>query len=139
MAILTRAELEKRLSAQDIAQLGDLDGMDAETPGMVDACLADAEAEVMGYARVVVAALPDPAPEILKRLVVDVARYNLYQRHVPEDHPVAIAYRAAVETLKGIAAGRVSLGLPSGAPLGAAVGHAPPRVMTDAALAGMGP
>lgn len=136
MAIIARADLEKRLSAQDITQLGDLEGIDAETPGMVDACLADAEAEVMGHVRVVVASLPDPVPEILKRLTVDVARYNLYQRHVPEDHPVAIAYKLAVETMKGIAAGRVSLGMPASSGGGVVMAYAPDRVFTDAALAG---
>jgi phage gp36-like protein len=140
MPIITRAELQRRISSQDVAQLADLDGLETETPGMVDACLADAEAEVMGYVRAATSrSLPDPAPDVLKRLVVDVARYNLYQRHLPEDHPATLAYRSAVAMLRDIAAGRVSLGIEAVAVGSVDVGWAPARVMTDAALAGMGP
>jgi phage gp36-like protein len=138
MPILTRSELERRLSAQDVAQLADLDGVAAETPGMVDACLADAESEVMGYVRAATSKpLPDPAPELLKRAVADVARYNLYQRHLAEDHPVFIAYRQALQMLRDIASLRIVIG--AGADASVDVGYAPPRVMTDEALRGMGP
>lgn len=137
--ILTRAELEQRLSPQDIAQLADTDGTSAENAGFVEACLADAESEALAWVRSV-GAVPSPAPEVLKRVVCDIARYNLYQRHLSEDHPVVVAYRQVVETLKGIAAGRIVITEPhDGAIVGAAMGYAPTRVMTDAALQGMGP
>lgn len=143
MPILGRDQFEMRLSAQDIAQLADLDGNGAETAGAVSAALADAEAEVLGYVMSVAALpLPDPAPELLKRLVCDVARYNLYQRHLPEEHPVTVAYLRAVATLRDIASGRLRLSLGGGdqvGSVGVAAGWAPARVMTDAALQGMGP
>lgn len=137
--ILTRAELEQRLSPQDIAQLADTDGNSVENTGFVDACLSDAESEALAWVRSV-GAVPDPVPEVLKRVVCDIARYNLYQRHLPEDHPVVVAYRQAIETLKGIAAGRIVITTPSDdAIVGAPLGYAPPRVMTDTTLRGMGP
>lgn len=139
MTILTRAELEQRLSPQDIAQLADLDGDSIENAGFVAACLSDAESEALGWVRSV-GQVTDPAPEVLKRVVCDIARYNLYQRHLPEDHPVVVAYRQAIETLKGIAAGHIVITAPpDDAIVGAPLGYAPPRVMTDAALQGMGP
>lgn len=137
--ILSRAELEQRLSPQDIAQLADTDGNSVENTGFVDACLSDAESEALAWVRSV-GAVPDPAPEVLKRVVCDIARYNLYQRHLPEDHPVVVAYGQAIETLKGIAAGRIVITAPpDDSIVGAPLGYAPPRVMTDAALRGMGP
>lgn len=140
MPIITRADLESRLSPQDVAQLADLDGANAEAPGMVDACIADAQAEVLGFVRVAFRGpLPDPAPDLLKRLTVDVARYNLYQRHVPDDHPVAIAYRVAISMLRDIASGRICLGIDGAQAGGIDVGYAPPRVMTDDAMRGMMP
>lgn len=137
--ILTRAELEQRLSPQDIAQLADTDGNSVENTGFVDACLSDAESEALAWVRSV-GAVPDPVPEVLKRVVCDIARYNLYQRHLPEDHPVVVAYRQAIETLKGIAAGRIVITTPSDDTIvGVPLGYAPPRVMTDTTLRGMGP
>lgn len=137
--ILTRAELEQRLSPQDIAQLADTDGNSVENTGFVNACLSDAESEALAWVRSV-GVVPDPAPEVLKRVVCDIARYNLYQRHLPEDHPVVVAYRQAVETLKGIAAGRIVITTPpDDVIVGAPLGYAPPRIMTDATLRGMGP
>lgn len=137
--ILTRAELEKRLSPQDVAQLADLDGINVENDDFIDACLSDAESEVLAWVRSV-GDVPDPAPEVLKRVVCDIARYNLYQRHLPEDHPVVVAYKQAIETLKGIASGRIAIPTkPNGVPTTAPLAYAPARVMTDSVLNGMGP
>ncbi len=138
MPILTRAEMESRLGESDIALLADRSGA-GEDPGAVDAALRDAEAEVMGYVSIATSAsVPDPAPDILKRLVTIVARYNLWRREVAEDHPVYIAYRDAVRELREIAAGRIALPFGEEAS-GTGRAWAPDRVMTDAALKGMGP
>lgn len=144
MAILTRAELEQRMSGTDLEQLADLEGIGSETTGMIDAALADAESEALGYVRSAVnpALLPDPAPELLKRLVCDVARYNLFQRYLSETHPVMIAYRQAVGTLRDIATGKLSLPMAASAPItgsASGVAYAPERALTDAAMAGMMP
>lgn len=144
MPILTREDLEKRLSPADIAQLSDMDAQGSELPGMVEASLSDAEAEVLGYLRVLTrAALPDPAPEMLKRLVCDIARYNLYQRHLPEDHPVVVAYKLALKKLEQIAQGELVIDLSPSTEGGdgytAGSAYAPPRVFTDSALSGATP
>lgn len=144
MAILTRTELEQRLPGADLAQFADMSGTGAETAGMVDAALNDAQDEVLGYVRGAVnpALLPDPAPDVLKRLVCDVARYNLLQRHVGEDHPAMIAYRNAVATLRDIASGKLGLPLAATAPAqssASAALYAPTRSLTDTAMAGMMP
>jgi phage gp36-like protein len=140
MTILTRAELETRLGAETVKQLTDLENMGVANAARVDAALADAEAEVMGYVRAATSdAIPDPAPSTLKRLVSIVAHYNLWNRACKEDSPVYIAYRDAVRELHGIATGKVVLfGSAEGAavPRGAAV-WTPARQMTDATLARM--
>jgi len=141
MALLTRAELEKSLSPQDVAQLADLEAIGFESDGTVDTALANAEAEVLGYLGVD-AATPLPAQTLtdLKRMAVAVTRYNLYQRHVSEDHPVYLAYRQVVQELKDIAAGRKPILLPQETPTGTGThAHAPDRVFTDTRLTGMVP
>jgi phage gp36-like protein len=142
MPILTSAELETRLGAETVLQLTDLDNTGAPSIPRINAALADAEAEVMGYVRAATSAeIPDPAPDTLKRLVAIVAHYNLWRRQCSEDHPVYIAYRDAVRELRDIATGKVAL-FPSSdgasVPPGAAA-WAPPRMLTDTSLARMLP
>lgn len=141
MPILTRAELETRLGAETVKQLTDLENLGVANSARVDAALADAEAEVMGYVRAATSeAIPDPAPDTLKRLAAIVAHYNLWQRSCKEDSPVYVAYRDAVRELRDIATGKVVLFGAAGAsvPRGAAA-WAPERRMTDAMLARMLP
>lgn len=144
MAILTRAELEARFGVSEIAQLADRDTPAGEDSGAVAAAIADAEAEVIGYVRMVtVSAIPDPAPDLLKRLTATIARYCLWRRDVPEDHPAYIAYRDAVRQLRDIAAGKLALALPgtqdNAATGGGAQAWAPDRHFTDSALSPMLP
>jgi phage gp36-like protein len=142
MPILTRTELETRLGAETVKQLTDLENLGVANAARIDAALTDAEAEVMGYVRAATSeAIPDPAPDTLKRLVAIVAHYNLWKRQCKEDHPVYIAYRDAVRELRDIATGKVSL-FPSSdgasVPPGAAA-WAPQRMLTDTSLARMLP
>jgi phage gp36-like protein len=144
MPILTRAELEARIGSDDIVRLADRDDPAGEDAGAVQAAIDDAEHEVLAYVRKATSApIHDPAPPVLKRLVAVIARYNLWRRDVPVEHSVYIAYKDAIRELQAIAAGQVALLFDDGGSpvvsLGAGIGWAPPRVMTDAALAGMGP
>lgn len=144
MPILTRAELETRLGAEAVEQLTDLENLGEANAARVQAALADAEAEVMGYVRAATTApLPDPAPETLKRLVAIVAHYNLWRRGpgVTESSMVYVAYKDALAQLRDIAAGRIALfqdAVDAAVPGGAAA-WAPPRLLTDAAMARMLP
>lgn len=144
MAILTRAELEQRLGADDIARLADRDSPAGEDANVVQTALDDAQEEVMAYVRMVTPApVPDPAPPVLKRLCGIIARYNLWRRDVPDAHPAYIAYRDAIKDLQAIASGK--LALPFGtdqanaASAGSAAAYAPTRLLTDDALAAMLP
>lgn len=145
MPILTRAQLEARLGVQDVARLADRDNTAGEDTGVVDAALADAQAEVLGYVRMVTPApMPDPAPAILQRLVAMVARYNLWRRDIPEDHPAYLAYTDAVKELQAIAKGHIALPLEDPAQTNAAtsgggMAYAPGFTFTDTALAAMLP
>lgn len=145
MAILTRAELEQRLGAEDIARLADRDSPAGEDASVVDAALSDAEAEVMAYVSMVTASpLPDPAPVVLKRITATVARYNLWRRDTRDDHPAYLAYRDAVDELKSISKGLIALPLAdaeqsNASVAGGGVFYSPGFSLTDAAMAGMMP
>lgn len=99
---LSALDLEIRFGAQLIADLA-AGGADVTT------AVADAEAEVEGYISRVITLPVTVAGDALIRIGADVARYNLWRRDVPADHPAAVAYRAAVELLKSVSEGRVVL------------------------------
>jgi phage gp36-like protein len=144
VALLTQAELEARCGADDIARLADYDADGGEQATAIATALADAEAEVLGHIAIVASLpLPEPAPEILKRIAAAVARYNLHRRNIGEDHPAYLAYSQAVRELQAIAAGRIALPLPStGANAATASGFAvaaSTRQLTDALMAPMLP
>ena len=107
MAWANRADLEFRFSEQSIAEL-------EEGGAVVRSALADAEAEAAGYIGRAVSLPLAIVPDTVKRLVCVIARYNLWQRHLPEDHPVYLAYRDAVRELRDIADGRVALPIAGG-------------------------
>ena len=74
-----------------------------------DVAVADAEAEAEGYIGRVINLPVVTAGAALVRIGCDIARYNLWRRDVPADHPVAVAYRDAIKALQSVADGRVTL------------------------------
>lgn len=146
MALLTRAELESRLGADDIARLANRDTAPGEDATAIATALSDAEAEILSYIRLVAPLPLADVPEILKRLCAVVARYNLWRRDTPADHPAYISYRDSVRELQAIAAGEIALPIVSGDNTGAnaasSAGFASvssARVFSDATLTGMMP
>jgi phage gp36-like protein len=111
MAYAIQADLEERFGAAELVRLTDR----AIPPtGEIDAAvvaraIADAEAEVNGYLASRYTLPLATVPEILKRLTCDLARYLLYDDVAPDQ--IRDRYKDAVALLKGIADGKVSLGL----------------------------
>ncbi len=108
MAWATRSDLQTRFSVEAINELED-------QGALVTDALADAEAEAAGYIGKAVSLPLADVPDTVKRIVCLIARYNLWQRQLPEDHPVYLAYRDAVKELRDIAEGRVALPISGGA------------------------
>lgn len=134
MAWATQADLEARYGADAIADL-------VSGGAVVADALADAEAEAAGWIGRVAELPLATVPDTVKRIVCTLARYNLWRRDLPEDHPVYLAYRDARKELEAIAAGRMSLPIDAGggelAPEGGgAVVISSTRVFTDDLMAG---
>ncbi len=114
MTYATQADLETRFGADEVLQLVDRDGDGEADEGVVAGALAEAAAEIDAY---LAGRYPLPlatTPGVLARLACDIARYRLYIDVAPEE--VRKRYEDARRLLEGIAAGRVSLGLPAPAP-----------------------
>jgi phage gp36-like protein len=107
MAWATRSDLESRYSVSAIADL------EAGGANVTDA-LADAEAEAAAYVGKAVSLPLSVIPDTVKRLVCQLARYNLWRRDLPEEHPVYLSYRDAVKELRDIADGKIVLPINAG-------------------------
>lgn len=112
MSYIVQNDLLSQVSNAQLIQLTD----DAKT-GSVDAtkvtqAITEAEAEVNGYVATRYAVpVAAPVPDLVKKLSVDIAIYNLYRRRqrIPEN--VTKSYDDAVAKLKDIAKGLITLGI----------------------------
>lgn len=106
----TQTDLEERFGLAELVMLTD---RSEPATGEVDVtvvtrALTDADAEINAYLS---ARYPVPlatAPTVVVRIACDVARYFLYEDRVTD--LVRKRYEDAVSLLKGIAAGKVSIG-----------------------------
>jgi phage gp36-like protein len=102
MAWLTLEHLEQRFGADALAQFVE-GGADPAV------AIADAEAECEGWiSRAVLLPVASPGAALV-RIACDIARYNLWRREIREDHPAYIAYSRALDDLRDVQAGRLTL------------------------------
>jgi phage gp36-like protein len=108
MNYATANDLITRFGEDELIQLvPDDTGANFEA-GRVDAALADASRHIDSYLRLRQAVPVDPAPQILVGVCADIARFKLHDDHAPDE--AGDRYKAAIQWLKDIAAGKASLG-----------------------------
>jgi phage gp36-like protein len=110
MAYAIQADLAERFGAAELVMLTDRSEppTGAADAAVVTRALADADAEINAYLS---ARYPVPlatVPTVIVRIACDIARYFLYEDRVTD--LVRQRYEDAVSLLKGIAAGKVSIG-----------------------------
>jgi len=113
MSYATRQGMIDRFGEEELIQLTDranpannvIDNI------VLDAALLDADAEINGYLQARYTLPLVAVPLLISRLARDIARYYLYDDHVPE--AIETRYKAAVKTLEQISKGVVQLGLDS--------------------------
>lgn len=111
MAYCTIADIQDRISEQDLIRLTDDENTGAMDTGKIDDAIAEAAAEIDSYcAKRHTVPFSDPAPAMISKICKDIAVYNLWslQNAVPEN--AADRHKKAVSYLKDIAAGTVQLG-----------------------------
>lgn len=111
MTYATQSALETRFGAAEILQLTDREGLGIVDVGVLAGALAEADAEINAYL-VGHYVLPlATVPAILGRLACDIARYRLASDNPLEE--VRKRYEDARRLLEALAAGRVTLDLPT--------------------------
>ena len=106
----TQADMQRRFGEQELIQLTDRAGDDAVDADTVAEAIADAEALIDSYLeKRYREKMPfAPVPSVLESLACNIARYNLYTNNKPDE--VEKPYLAALQFLKDVASGLVSLG-----------------------------
>lgn len=134
MAYLTQPELEERFGSEVILQLSDHRGAGIPDAATIAAALSDADAEINGYLGARYALPLTSVPDSVKGYAAVIARYNLWRRNVPAEHPAYVAYRDTLKALHAIATGEIVLPLAAGTAAVAQVGgiaYASPEAIFD--------
>lgn len=130
------SDLQARFGPDEVARISDraVPRKGAADSAVVDAAIAQADAEIDGYLGVVITLPLVGVPELVKNISCVIARYRLHENQATER--VRQDYEDAVRMLRDIAGGRLALsvaGVEVSAP--AIVVKAPDAVFTSALLA----
>jgi len=112
MAYCTLDDIKKLIPEQVIIQLTDDENLGTVNQARVDEAIAQADAEIDSYCGGKYSVpFSSPVPDIIKKISVDIAIYNLYSRKVEEIPQTRTErYRNAIRQLEGIAKGTISIG-----------------------------
>lgn len=128
MTFATVSDLQSRFGQLELLLLADRDNTGTIDPGVVEACLQDADAEIVSLIGKAVTIDQANVPLNLVRLACDIARYRLYGAGPTED--VRKRYEDAVKMLIRVANGDATLDGGPGAPTEAAVQTSPMAAAT---------
>lgn len=117
MAYCTAQDMMDRFGEQELIQLTDRDGSSgAIVQDVLDQAIADAAAEIDSYLGARYELPLSNPPAVLTRIACDLARYQLHDHGIEEERSVVVARRNdAVQWLRRVSTGEVSLGVGSGA------------------------
>ncbi|MDP2168401.1 MAG: DUF1320 domain-containing protein [Thermodesulfovibrionales bacterium] len=112
MAYSTIDDIKKLIPEKLLVLLTDDENLGLPSQSRVDEAIAQADAEINSYCGERYAVPFAGAPDIVKKLSIDIAVYNLFSRRAAEMPPLrAERYGNAVRILGDISRGVVSLGI----------------------------
>jgi len=123
MAYCVEADLLTQISDAQLISLTDDNNTGEIGSTIVTQSIADADAEIDGWIGKKYEVPLATVPDLVKKLSIDIALYNLFGRSrlVPEDRKDR--YQNAITFLKAVSAGKASLGEddPEGSPVSATI------------------
>ncbi len=112
MPYCTLDDIKKHIPEDVLVELTDDESLGSINTTRVDQAIADADSEIDAYCGVRYAIPFQTVPEIIRKISVDIAIYNLFSRSRLEPPELRKdRYHQAIDTLKGIAKGTVSIGI----------------------------
>lgn len=111
MPYSTLTDIKKLISEVTVNQLTDDEDTGAVVESRVTEAIAQADAEINSYCGGRYTVPFSTVPDIVKKISVDIAIYNLYSRKVEEiPETRADRYKNAIRQLEGISKGIISIG-----------------------------
>lgn len=111
MGYCTQADIEKQLPPAQVIQLADDDGDGVADSGVVSDCITRADDEINAYAATRYTVPFTTVPALIRTISVDLAIWNLHKRRgLTERDAIKQGYERAIQMLKDLAAGRLSIG-----------------------------
>lgn len=111
MAYCTEAQLQERLTEDELAALADHDGDGAADSAVIARAISDADTLIDSYLGARYEVPLDTVPDVVTAKSLNIAVYHLhfYRRAVPED--IKEQQKADIKWLEGVAAGKITLGV----------------------------
>jgi len=112
MSYCAQADIQEQLPEADLIMLTDDADAGVVDTSVVTRAIADADAKIDAYCQGRYTVPLSPVPDMIRRVSVDLAIYNLYSRRDSFGMPEIRSERKkdAVSYLKDVAAGKVTLG-----------------------------
>lgn len=110
MAYCTRADIDDRLSVDELIGLTDDAGLGIPDEARITKAQADADAEIDSYCAKLYVTPLSPVPAVITKLAADITVYNLYALRQGAPDGRKQRYQDAIALLKLIAKGEVALG-----------------------------
>ena len=112
MPYCTLDDIKKHIPEDVLVELTDDEGLGTINTQRGDQAIADADSEIDAYCGVRYSVPFQTAPQLIRKLSIDIAIYNLFSRSRLEPPELRKdRYHQAIDTLKGIAKGTVSIGI----------------------------
>lgn len=108
MNYATINDLIERFGEDEILALAESEVHGTLDESRVETALSDASRHIDSYLRLRRSVPVEPVPGVLVGACADIARFKLHDDHAPDE--VSERYKATIQWLKDIAAGKASLG-----------------------------
>jgi len=112
MPYSTLDDIKKLIPEAVLIQLTDDEGLGSVNQARIDEAIKQADAEINSYCGSRYTVPFTAVPDLVRKLSVDIAIYNIYSRHMevmPETR--AERFKSAIRHLEAVAKGLVSLGI----------------------------
>ena len=108
---ITLDDLKDLLSEEELIQLSDDNNTGAVDEEIVNRAIEDASSEIDAYLTAKMDVPLSYVPQIIKKLCVDIAVYNLFSRRLQDEmsENIRIRYQDAIKLLKMIAEGKLEI------------------------------
>jgi phage gp36-like protein len=109
MTYCTQQDLITRYGQDELIQLTDKQNLGQLDTDVINSAIADADSIINGYLGSRFSLPITPIPRSLVRIGCELSRYYLYENLAPDE--VNDRYKQAIQMLKDIAAGKMSIGI----------------------------